>query len=65
MRIEPTANSLEKTALSAEGGAKAGAPAAKSHLIDSALARIMDAWPKLPEANCKAMLALAESGKLT
>jgi hypothetical protein len=29
---------------------------------DPALARIVEAWPKLPEAIRKAMLALAESG---
>jgi hypothetical protein len=31
--------------------------------IDPALARVVAAWPKLPEAIRKAMLALAESGQ--
>jgi hypothetical protein len=35
---------------------------ARESTIDPALAWIVDAWPKLPEAIRKAMLALAESG---
>jgi hypothetical protein len=31
--------------------------------IDPILARIIDAWPELPEPIRKAMLALVESGK--
>jgi hypothetical protein len=35
---------------------------ARESQIDPSLARIVDAWPRLPEAIRKAMLALAESG---
>ena len=44
-------------------GAESGALAAKSTLIDPGLALIVEAWPKLPEAVRKAMLALADMGK--
>jgi hypothetical protein len=43
MGIEPTANSPEKTPLSAESGAKSSALGA-----DPDLSRIIDAWPDLP-----------------
>jgi hypothetical protein len=36
---------------------------ARNSPIDPALARIVTAWPKLPEAIRKAMLTLAESGQ--
>jgi hypothetical protein len=36
---------------------------ARESQIDPALARIIDAWPALPEAIRRAMLALAESGQ--
>jgi hypothetical protein len=36
---------------------------ARESPIDPALARIVAAWPTLPEPIRKAMLALAESGK--
>jgi hypothetical protein len=36
---------------------------ARDSQIDPALARIVAAWPKMPEAIRKAMLALAESGQ--
>jgi hypothetical protein len=36
---------------------------ARDSQFDPALARIVDAWPMLPEAIRKAMLVLAESGK--
>jgi hypothetical protein len=36
---------------------------ARESEIDNALARIIDAWPTLPEAIRRAMLALAESGR--
>ena len=35
---------------------------ARESQIDPTLARIVDAWPKLPEAIRRAMLALVESG---
>jgi hypothetical protein len=34
---------------------------ARESQIDPALARIVDAWPRLPEAIRRAMLALAEN----
>jgi hypothetical protein len=52
-----------KTELSEMDGAESGALAAKSTLIDPGLALIVEAWPKLPEAVRKAMLALADMGK--
>jgi hypothetical protein len=36
---------------------------ARNSQNEPALARIVDAWPKLPEAIRKAMLALAQSGE--
>jgi hypothetical protein len=36
---------------------------ARNWPIDPALARIVAAWPKLPDAIRKAMLTLAESGQ--
>jgi hypothetical protein len=36
---------------------------ARDSQIEPALARIVDAWPNLPEAIRKAMLALVESGQ--
>jgi hypothetical protein len=62
MGIEPTRNSSKNTILSAEDGAKSGALEADFRPLDPALAQIVDAWPNLPEAIRKAMLALAESG---
>jgi hypothetical protein len=51
-----------KTAISADGGALSGALATESRPIDPGLVRIVEAWPNLPEAIRKAMLALAGSG---
>jgi hypothetical protein len=38
-----------------------GKPATEAEPLDPALARILDAWPALPEAIRRAMLALVES----
>jgi hypothetical protein len=45
------------------GGAESGAFMAEFALLDPGLARIVEAWPELPEAIHKAMLVLAETGK--
>jgi hypothetical protein len=49
--------------VSETGGAKSGAVTAILDRCDLGLARIVDAWPKLPESIRKAMIVLAESGK--
>jgi hypothetical protein len=43
--------------------ARAFAQESQDHPLDVVLARIVDAWPKLPEPIRKAMLTLAESGQ--
>jgi hypothetical protein len=43
------------------GGAESGARTGQLALIGPGLARIAEAWPRLPEAIRKAMLLLAES----
>jgi hypothetical protein len=50
-----------KSGVSDIGGAESGAHTGQFALIDSGLARISEAWPRLPEAIRKAMLLLAES----
>jgi hypothetical protein len=43
------------------GSAESGALMAEFALMDPGLARIVEAWPELPEAIRKAMLQLAET----
>jgi hypothetical protein len=61
MGIEPPANSPENTTLSPEGGAKSGSAAVEIRPIDPDLARVVTAWPELPEAIRRAVLALVNS----
>jgi hypothetical protein len=58
MGIEPPAESPENNTLLVECGAKPGAPTGRTASIDPALAAVIDAWPKLPEAIRAAILAL-------
>jgi len=58
MGIEHPANSIEKMAVSAIGGAKSGALDTQKLPSDPNLARIIDAWPALPEPIRTAILAL-------
>jgi hypothetical protein len=44
------------------GGAESGAVDARNAPIDAELARLIDAWPKLPEATREDILALAQAG---
>jgi hypothetical protein len=61
--LEPPTQASGKTPLIEEGGAKSGALNTDSCPIDPALARIVEVWPKLPEAIRMAMEALAKSGR--
>ena len=64
MGVEPVSRSAEAgkpqtlTAFAPESLAQT---LARNSQIDPALARVVDAWPKLPEAIRKAMLVLAQS----
>jgi hypothetical protein len=51
------------TAISAEGGAKPGAVAAEIQSIDPDLACLINAWPDLPPAIRRAVLALIGSAQ--
>jgi hypothetical protein len=61
MGIEPPANSPEKTAHSAQGGAKSGAPAMHSPAIEPDLAVLIDAWPALPAAVPAGIVAMVKA----
>ena len=61
---ERPAKTPKKTASSDEGGAECGAPhapGAPSRLDDHDLCRIIDAWPDLPPAIRRAILAMVEA----
>ena len=58
MGIEHPMNSTEKMAVSAISGAKFGALNTQKLPSDHILARIIDAWPTLPEPIRMAILAL-------
>jgi hypothetical protein len=64
--VEPASRSSEANNqqwLTASVPASLAQTLARNPQIDPSLARIVDAWPRLPEAIHKAMLALAESGE--
>ena len=63
--VEPASCSTEpdsRKAVTETGPEHLAQTLARNSQIDPALARIVEAWPKLPAAIRKAMLALAESG---
>ena len=47
------------------GGAESGADPAKTDLIEPDLAKVIEAWPDLPEAITTAILALVQSSQQT
>jgi hypothetical protein len=51
----------EETALSNQGGAESGAVTSEIRPIDSNLAHVVSAWPDLPEAIRRAVLALVNT----
>jgi hypothetical protein len=59
--LEPAANSPENSTNPAPGGAKSGAQASEKHVIDPALAALIDAWPMLPEAIRAGILAMVRA----
>lgn len=58
MGIEPPTDSLPNTTFSPQGGAESGALTLGNLSIDPALAALIDAWPKLPEAIRAGILAM-------
>jgi hypothetical protein len=58
MRIEPTQHFQEDSTNPAAVSAKSGAPAPSATKIDPALATLIDAWPKLPDAIRAGILAM-------
>ena len=58
MGIEPPMDSPENSTNPALGGAKGGALAPEKPAIDPALASIIDAWAKLPDAMKAGILAM-------
>ena len=62
--LEHPAQTPEETAVPAVGGAECGAPSAPDapgRPIDAHLRRIIDAWPDLPPAIQRAILAMVEA----
>jgi hypothetical protein len=58
MGIEPTTKTPENPTLPHQGGAESGALAPEKPAIDPALASIIDAWAKLPDAMKAGILAM-------
>lgn len=56
--FELTPNSLTNSAIPPQSGAESGARNAQEASIDPDLAAVVEAWPRLPEAIQRAMLAL-------
>jgi len=63
MGIEPPADSPGKTQVSEMCGAKSGAPATLTGLVDPDLRRILAAWPSLPTPIRAAILALVGTAR--
>jgi hypothetical protein len=61
MGIEPHQHSPENSTNPAPGGAKSGALDLTKPNIDPALASLIDAWPKLPEAIRAGILAMVQA----
>jgi hypothetical protein len=63
MGIEPVQRSHENLATPVSGGAKSGAFPTKSGPIDPDPQRLIDAWPKLPEAFRVGILAMIDTAR--
>jgi hypothetical protein len=61
MGIEPTRHFPENSTNPDPGGAKGGALAHETPAIDPALAALIDAWPKRPDAIRAGILALVRA----
>jgi hypothetical protein len=61
MGIEPHQHSSENSTNPAPGGAKSGALDPEKPAIDPALAAIIDAWPRLPDALRAGILAMVRA----
>ena len=61
--IRTTSENPGITEISAQRGAESGAQSANSAPLDTGLAQIVEAWPRLAEVIRKAMLVLTEKGK--
>lgn len=61
--FEHPAQNPKKTANSDQGGAECGAPPAFSTITDPDLARVVKAWPDLPEPVRRGILAMVEAAK--
>ena len=62
-RTRTIAENKAKTALPAEGGAESGALGALAALEDPRLARLVDAWPHLTEAQREAVLRIVDAAQ--
>jgi hypothetical protein len=59
--LEPLVQNAGKTGVSTQSGAKSGALSTEAAVIDPNLAHVVGAWPVLPTAIKKAILALVEA----
>ncbi len=62
--LERLDESSGKSPVSARGGAKSDAIGAHAALIDADLRAIIDAWPTLPEADRRAVLAIIHASRV-